>query len=96
MWDAILCNQVIQYIPDPFELLCDMREALRGGGHLVLTGPTNWRELEADELWRFTVAGIRYMLTEAGFDVLRLERRAVVEFAPGFEMSLGYGCLARA
>ncbi len=95
-WDAILCTQSIQYWPDPYEVLCDMREALREGGHLVLTGPTNWRELEADELWRFTIAGIRYMLVEAGFEVLRLERRAVVEFAPGFEMSLGYGCLARA
>jgi SAM-dependent methyltransferase len=94
-WDTILCNQMIQYHPEPFELLCDFCESLASGGHLILTGPTNWREIEAADLYRFTLEGARTMLASAGFEIVRLEQRAFLDVAPGFQMSLGYGALAR-
>lgn len=95
-WDAILCNQVIQYVPEPFELLRDFRYALKPGGSLVLTGPTNWRVIEDADLWRFTRNGANIMLEEAGFTVERIEWRASIGLMPGFDLPLGWGALAAA
>lgn len=93
-WDAILCTQVVQYIPRPLDLLRQFRFALRAGGHMILTGPTNWAEVEPGDLSRFTLAGARHFVSEAGFVIERADRRAGVN-VNGFELSLGYGILAR-
>lgn len=95
-FDCVLSTQMLQYSEEPFELLLEFRSLLWDGGVLVLTGPTNWPEVEPVDLFRFTEAGIGFMLREAGFDVLRLERRASVRVGPGFELSLGWGAVARA
>lgn len=95
-WDAILCTQVIQYVRDPDELIYDFFDALtQFAGHLILTGPTNWPEVEPEDLHRFTRAGIRNVLEEAGFEVLRCESRLAIDDHSGFELSLGYGVLAQ-
>lgn len=93
-WDVILCNQVLQYVFEPFELLADFRYALKPGGLLLLTGPTCWPEVEDTDLWRFTRAGIRTLAVEAGFHVDVLDIRAVVT-AAGESLPLGYGLVAR-
>lgn len=93
---AILCTQVIQYVPDPAETFLKMRYALLDrSGVLVMTGPTCWPEVEREDLHRFTQAGIRWLLMEAGFMVERLEERAGVEVG-GFRFPLGWGVVARA
>jgi SAM-dependent methyltransferase len=93
-WDAILCTQVVEYVPNVYYLLRQMREALAFGGALVLTYPTVWPELPYD-LHRFTRLGMDRLLTNAGFVVERHECRAVL---PGVEvrLPLGYGVVARA
>jgi Methyltransferase domain len=115
-WDAILCTQVVQYLPRPRRTLREIRNHLYGPatdprhGHLVLTYPTNWPEVEPEDLHRFTKAGMERLLTEAGFEIVLHERRAVVYLTgdinhPGkrpvivgseTEFALGYGCVARA
>lgn len=107
--DAILCTQVIQYIEDPFALLQRMPSLLGGlrhvdlgGGCLVMTYPTNWPEVEREDLHRFTKAGMERLLTEAGFTIVRHERRAwalMVASDVGDaneRIALGYGVIARA
>lgn len=116
-FDAVLCTQVVQYIPlyrderytpdSSLPVILDrLRSVLRLGtfdqrenGHLVLTYPTNWPEVEPEDLHRFTKAGMERLLTEAGFEVVKHELRAEVLF--GFErdsvrVALGYGVVARA
>ena len=95
-FDAVLSTQTIQYHEEPYELLLDFRALLRPGGVLVITGPTCWPEVESEDLFRFTQAGIGLMLREAGFAVLRLVPRAGVSVAPGFDFSLGWGAVGRA
>ena len=95
-WDAILCTQVLQYVPDPLALLADFREVLAPRhGHLILTYVTNWAEVEPTDLHRHTRAGMGLYLAEAGFEVLRNESRAAIDLG-GFLLSLGGGALARA
>lgn len=95
-FDAALCTQVIQYLEEPYDELMKLRGLIRPNGHLVLTGPTCWPEREPDDLWRFTQAGVEKLLRWAGFEVLVLQPRAGVALAPGFELSLGWGAVARA
>lgn len=95
-FDAILSTQIIQYHEEPFELLAEFRSILHNGGHLVITGPTCWPEREPEDLFRFTQAGIGTLLRCAGFEIVRLELRAGVSVAPGFDLSLGWGALCRA
>ena len=92
-FDAILMTQVIQYLPDPRETLNELGLRLRGGGALVITGPTNWAEVEATDLWRFTCAGIRALLETVAFHVIDVRQRAKVDVG-GFVMSLGWGAVA--
>jgi SAM-dependent methyltransferase len=94
-YDAILCTQVMQYVPSPTQTIHLFQKILKSGGHLVLTGPTNWSEVEESDLFRFTRSGIRYLLETARFDILALESRASIDLN-GFTLSLGWGVVAKA
>lgn len=96
VWDAILCTQVIQYLKHPEDTLEWMQMSLKPGCPLVITGPTNWQEVERDDLWRFTLSGIEELLRRVGFTVQRVVERASVEIGPGVRFSLGWGAVARA
>ena len=94
-FDAVLCTQVLQYLPDVAEWLRSGAWAqLRRGGCLVMTYPTKWDEVEADDFWRFTRMGIEKLLCEAHFQVEVHERRAEVAIG-NFKFPLGYGVVAR-
>jgi 2-polyprenyl-3-methyl-5-hydroxy-6-metoxy-1,4-benzoquinol methylase len=93
LYDAIVCTQVIQYVDDPLSLLAGFYASLREGGHLVMTGPTNWAVVEPEDLWRFTRAGIRRLLEAAGFHIEVLVDRATIEL-DGFRMPVGWGTVA--
>ena len=92
IFDSILMTQVIQYLDDPLIALMDLHARL-GGGALVMTGPTCWAESEPTDRWRFTLAGVRSLLTDAGFRIITLKSRATIDVG-GFQMSLGWGVTA--
>jgi SAM-dependent methyltransferase len=92
-FDVILCTQVIQYVQDPAWLFDQFYNALKLGGRLVMTYPTCWDEVEPDDLWRFTKAGMEFHLREAMFEIERHDRRAVIDLG-GFKFPLGYGVVA--
>lgn len=94
LFDAAMMNQVIQYVDDPMETMRTIFAALKPKGVLVMTGPTNWTEIEETDLWRFTMAGIRTLVTRAGFRNAKTRPRAHVYCTETFEMSLGWGLLA--
>lgn len=116
-FDAVLCTQVIQYVPLVREShgnytdtladwLMDMRVLMDDEKQetLVMTYPTNWPEVEPEDLHRFTKAGMERLLTEAGFEIVRHEARATVKMVGwgsdprGWAevIALGYGVIARA
>lgn len=86
-FDAILCTQVVQYIPLgdgrhghtlPTIFATWQREVLAASGLLVMTYPTNWPEVEDADLHRFTRAGMERLLTDAGFTIVEHEPRVWV------------------
>jgi len=96
-FDCIMCNQVMQYITYPELLLRSVFHTYLGErqGHLVMTYPTNWDEVETTDLWRFTKAGMEMLLAKSGFAIVAHERRAEIDLH-GFKFPLGYGVIAQA
>ena len=92
-WDVILCTQILQFVPTPLALLAEFRYALKPGGTLLLTYATNWDEIEAGDLHRFTSNGVRRLLENVGFAIHTHQRRAHVAVG-GFKFPLGYAVVA--
>ena len=90
-WDVILCTQMLQYVPDPRELLGEFRLASE---RLVLTVATNWPEVEPEDLYRFTLGGTLRLLRETGWDPKHHERLGAVPFGDREACALGYGVCA--
>jgi len=93
-FDAILSTQVLQYIFDPVAQVRELAQRLRPGGHLLVSYPTNWDEVEREDLWRFTAAGMEAIIVQAGLIPIHHDRRAAVKLN-GFQFPLGYGLVAR-
>lgn len=93
-YGVILCTQVIEYVPEPAAMLETLRGLLNRRGHLVITGPTNWPEVDSHDKWRLTRSGIKALLQDAGFKVLVCEHRAMIDL-DGFRLAVGWGALAR-
>lgn len=105
-WDTVLCTQVVQYIPlvrygaDPEGSLQNTLQAIQRNlmvksGHLVMTYPTNWPEVEPEDLHRFTKAGMERLLTEVGFSIVEHAPRAYMTSRDA-NLALGYGVIAQA
>lgn len=99
-YDAILCTQVVQYIPlYPYydglqSVLGGMYESLSERGHLVMTYPTHWPEVEVEDRHRFTKSGMEELLAFVGFEViLHVQRHAMA--VEGEALAYGYGVVAR-
>lgn len=95
-FDAVMCNQVIQYEITPPLIFSNCSRVLKSGGYLVMTYPTNWDEVanDDDDYFRFTKKGIEYLLIDDHFHILHHTLRASISF-PGFSFPLGYGVVAQ-
>lgn len=93
-FDAVICNQVIQYLESPGASLTQIAESLRPGGHLLLTYHGCWAEVEESDLWRFTKAGMSQLMGYVGLHVVHHELRAEVVIG-NFRFPTGYGVVAR-
>ena len=93
-YDAILCNQVIQYVSDIDELFSLFYKLLNNGGVAIITYPTNWDEVEALDLCRFTKKGIELFVKTIGFKIIEHKLRWKLEFKD-FNMNGGYGIIIK-
>lgn len=94
-FNAVLCTQVLQYVDAPANFLrWGAWAGLARGGHLVLSYPTAWDEVEVADLWRFTKYGMEKVMRDIGFVLVAHERRAEVAI-DNFKFPLGYGLIAR-
>lgn len=98
-FDCILSTQVMQMIPDPAAQIECFAKWLRPGGVLIITYPTNWCVIEAEDLFRFTPHGMALLVRKAGLSVgVNEERARVTLHMPGtnavFNFPIGYGLVA--
>jgi SAM-dependent methyltransferase len=74
-FDAVVCTQVLEHVPEPGAVLAELLRILRPGGRLLITAPLVWfLHEEPHDYYRYTPHGLRFLLTRAGF--------ADIEIAP--------------
>ncbi len=72
-FDAVLCTEVMEHIPEPNRLLSEIRRVLEPGGVAVLTTPFMVPEHEAPyDYYRYTRYGLRFLAERAGLEVVEL------------------------
>ena len=72
-YDAVLCTEMLEHVPDPLAVWREFYRILRPGGKLLLTTPMYWPEHEAPyDFYRFPEHGLRHLAKGAGFDVEEL------------------------
>jgi len=71
IFDAVVCLEVLEYVDSPALALNEMRRALKPGGLLLMSTPFFHRMDAADDYWRFTEAGLRKLLMNAGFEIVQ-------------------------
>lgn len=69
--DVVICEQVLEHVPDPWTAARTLHSLTRPGGHAVVSVPFLLRihEQGYGDHWRFTPSGLRLLLEGAGFDV---------------------------
>jgi SAM-dependent methyltransferase len=73
-FDVVLSTQVLEHVTDPGTYLSECFRVLRPGGQLLLsTHGIFVYHPDPDDYWRWTCAGLRRAVSEAGFDVERFE-----------------------
>jgi SAM-dependent methyltransferase len=70
-FDLVICEQVLEHVRDPWAAARTLRAMTRPGGHVLVSTPFLLRiHEEPGDYWRFTEAGLRLLLEQAG---LRLD-----------------------
>jgi SAM-dependent methyltransferase len=70
VFDAVLCTQVLEHVPEPFEVLQEIQRVLKPTGRLFLSAPQSWHQHQKPhDYYRYTSFGLRYLLQKAGLSV---------------------------
>ncbi|MGA9372053.1 MAG: methyltransferase domain-containing protein [Solirubrobacterales bacterium] len=74
-FDVVICEQVLEHVPDPFLAAANLRALCVPGGRVIVSTPflikVHEMQLIHDmrDYWRFTPRGLRTLLERAGLDV---------------------------
>ena len=71
-FDVVICEQVIEHVPDPCAAAANLRGLCTPGGHVIVSTPFLIRvheEWGMQDYWRFTPRGLRTLLERAGLTV---------------------------
>ncbi len=75
-YDAVLCTQVLEHVPNPDEVARELHRILRPGGRLYLTVPLAWELHEMPfDFYRYTASGLARIFADAGFEQLDIRPR---------------------
>lgn len=75
-YDAILCIQVLQFVPEPQKAINELYRILRPGGSLFLTAPQGWGiHSPPYHFFNFTCYGLERLFTKAGFEIVSIHPR---------------------
>jgi len=73
VFDTVLCNEVLEHVPEPSRLLEEAARVLRAGGVLLLTTPQTWGlHHEPHDFYRYTKYGLRYLGGKCGLEVIEV------------------------
>lgn len=71
--DVVLCTQVLEHVPRPWELMAECFRVLKPGGYLVLSAPFYWPLHEEPwDFFRYTRHGLKSLVSGAGLEMCSL------------------------
>jgi SAM-dependent methyltransferase len=74
-FDSVLCNQVLEHVFNPDQLLSEIYRVLKPNGALLLTVPFVWDEHEQpNDFARYSTFGLRHLLEKNEFAVKYQEK----------------------
>jgi SAM-dependent methyltransferase len=73
-FDVVICEQVLEHVPDPFAAARNLRELCAPGGVAIVSTPFLIRvhelpQYDMRDYWRFTPRGLRTLLEWGGLEV---------------------------
>lgn len=69
-FDSVICNQVLEHVPEPSLLISEIQRVLRPGGVLFLTTPQTWGlHHEPHDYFRYTKYGLAQLSQQAHLQV---------------------------
>lgn len=75
--DAAISLQVLEHVPEPLDMLKEIRRVLKPGGHLILTAPHIWNVHEQPyDFFRYTEFGLAHLFKKAGFEIVEIRPMA--------------------
>lgn len=73
-YDLVLMTQVLEHLPDPMKVLCEVNRVMKPTATLWLSCPLFYQEHEQPyDFFRYTQFGLRHLLALAGFQVDELD-----------------------
>jgi SAM-dependent methyltransferase len=75
-YDSAICIEVLEHLPEPGRAIATMQRILKPGGVVVISVPhlSRLHDLPHD-YFRFTEFGLRYLLAQAGLEVVSIETK---------------------
>ena len=71
-FDTVICTHVLVHFKEPSQAVGEMSRVLREGGQLVLSARQMWHVYVAEDYFRFTEYGLRYLAEKNGLEVLEV------------------------
>jgi len=72
-FDTVLCNEVLEHVPEPSKLMAEAARVLKPRGRLLLTTPQTWGlHLEPHDFYRYTKYGLRYLVEKSKLEVIEI------------------------
>ena len=75
-FDAVVCTEVFEHLPEPFKPASEIYRVLKKGGHRLVTVPqTSELHEEPYDYFRYTKYGLSSIFSKQGFEVLVCDQR---------------------
>lgn len=76
IFDSVICNQVLEYLPNPQIAMNEIHRILKPNGYALITAPqTNELHDEPHDLFRYTNFALKKLAEKAGLTVITCEQR---------------------
>jgi SAM-dependent methyltransferase len=73
-FDRVICNQVLEHVPDPSAVLGELARVMKDNGRILLSTPFFYApHMKPNDFFRYTPYSLRKLFDDAGFTVERLE-----------------------
>lgn len=72
-FDRVICNQVLEHVPEPEKAIAELHRVLKPGGRVFLSAPLFYAEHQKPyDFFRYTQFALRRIFEEVGFEIDRI------------------------